>query len=167
MEMGCSVGSIVRPHVGNRSEFCTDGEMLLHPDQSVQAAIHAVFEHFAELGSARRVLQSCARNLSARPEPEIPIDLDLIESPPEFARRRRKFPMSSKTCPACASTSRSWTGMPHLRRMTAARGQRRNCVILSATEPSGIAAELAAAGALSVFYAHHSAKQCANPGVTA
>ena len=32
-----------------------DGEVLLHPDESVQAAIRAVFERFAEFGSARRV----------------------------------------------------------------------------------------------------------------
>jgi DNA invertase Pin-like site-specific DNA recombinase len=32
-----------------------DGEVLLHPDESVRAAIHAVFERFAEMGSARRV----------------------------------------------------------------------------------------------------------------
>ncbi len=32
-----------------------DGEVLLHPDEAVQAAIRAVFERFAELGSARRV----------------------------------------------------------------------------------------------------------------
>ncbi len=32
-----------------------DGEVLLHPDESVQAAIRAVFERFAEMGSARRV----------------------------------------------------------------------------------------------------------------
>ena len=32
-----------------------DGEVLLHPDESVIAAIRAVFERFAELGSARRV----------------------------------------------------------------------------------------------------------------
>jgi DNA invertase Pin-like site-specific DNA recombinase len=32
-----------------------DGEVLLHPDESVVAAIRAVFERFAELGSARRV----------------------------------------------------------------------------------------------------------------
>src|SRR6266700_3851020 len=32
-----------------------DGEVLLHPDESVQAAIHAVFDRFAEFGSARRV----------------------------------------------------------------------------------------------------------------
>lgn len=32
-----------------------DGEVLLHPDESVRAAIRAVFEHFTELGSARRV----------------------------------------------------------------------------------------------------------------
>ena len=32
-----------------------DGQVLLHPDESVRAAIHAVFERFAELGSARRV----------------------------------------------------------------------------------------------------------------
>src|ERR1700756_954701 len=32
-----------------------DGEVLLHPDESVQAAIHAVFGRFAEFGSARRV----------------------------------------------------------------------------------------------------------------
>lgn len=33
----------------------TDGEVLLHPDESVRAAIRAVFERFAEMGSARRV----------------------------------------------------------------------------------------------------------------
>jgi DNA invertase Pin-like site-specific DNA recombinase len=32
-----------------------DGEVLLHPDESVVAAIRAVFERFAEMGSARRV----------------------------------------------------------------------------------------------------------------
>jgi DNA invertase Pin-like site-specific DNA recombinase len=32
-----------------------DGEVLLHPDESVRAAIQAVFERFAEMGSARRV----------------------------------------------------------------------------------------------------------------
>ncbi|MCK1710469.1 recombinase family protein [Bradyrhizobium sp. 143] len=32
-----------------------DGEVLLHPDEAVQAAIHAVFDRFAEFGSARRV----------------------------------------------------------------------------------------------------------------
>jgi DNA invertase Pin-like site-specific DNA recombinase len=32
-----------------------DGEVLLHPDESVSAAIRAVFERFAEMGSARRV----------------------------------------------------------------------------------------------------------------
>ncbi|KPK36809.1 MAG: resolvase [Gammaproteobacteria bacterium SG8_47] len=32
-----------------------DGEILLHPDESVTAAIRAVFERFAEMGSARRV----------------------------------------------------------------------------------------------------------------
>jgi len=32
-----------------------DGEVLKHPDEAVQAAIRAVFERFAELGSARRV----------------------------------------------------------------------------------------------------------------
>jgi DNA invertase Pin-like site-specific DNA recombinase len=32
-----------------------DGEVLLHPDESVRGAIRAVFERFAELGSARRV----------------------------------------------------------------------------------------------------------------
>jgi DNA invertase Pin-like site-specific DNA recombinase len=31
------------------------GDVRLHPDESAQAAIHAVFERFAELGSARRV----------------------------------------------------------------------------------------------------------------
>ena len=33
----------------------SDGEVLKHPDESVQAAIRAVFERFAEMGSARRV----------------------------------------------------------------------------------------------------------------
>ena len=32
-----------------------DGEILLHPDESVRQAIRCVFERFAELGSARRV----------------------------------------------------------------------------------------------------------------
>lgn len=32
-----------------------DGEVLLHPDESVRAAIRVVFERFAEMGSARRV----------------------------------------------------------------------------------------------------------------
>jgi DNA invertase Pin-like site-specific DNA recombinase len=32
-----------------------DGEVLLHPDEAVVAAIRAVFERFAEFGSARRV----------------------------------------------------------------------------------------------------------------
>jgi DNA invertase Pin-like site-specific DNA recombinase len=32
-----------------------DGEVLLHPDQAVTGAIHAVFDRFAELGSARKV----------------------------------------------------------------------------------------------------------------
>jgi DNA invertase Pin-like site-specific DNA recombinase len=32
-----------------------DGEVLLHPDESVTAVIRAVFERFAEMGSARRV----------------------------------------------------------------------------------------------------------------
>ena len=32
-----------------------DGEVLLHPDESVRGAIRAVFERFAEMGSARRV----------------------------------------------------------------------------------------------------------------
>jgi DNA invertase Pin-like site-specific DNA recombinase len=32
-----------------------DGEVLLHPDESVREAIRAVFERFAEMGSARRV----------------------------------------------------------------------------------------------------------------
>ncbi|HXP02569.1 MAG TPA: recombinase family protein, partial [Stellaceae bacterium] len=41
-----------------------DGEVLLHPDESVTAAIRAVFEHFAEMGSARRVwLWFCSQGL--------------------------------------------------------------------------------------------------------
>ena len=32
-----------------------DGEVLLHPDAAVSAAVRAVFERFAEFGSARRV----------------------------------------------------------------------------------------------------------------
>jgi DNA invertase Pin-like site-specific DNA recombinase len=41
-----------------------DGEVLLHPDESVTAAIRAVFERFAEMGSARRVwLWSCSQDL--------------------------------------------------------------------------------------------------------
>jgi DNA invertase Pin-like site-specific DNA recombinase len=41
-----------------------DGEVLLHPDESVRAAIHAVFERFAEFGSARRVwLWFCSQGL--------------------------------------------------------------------------------------------------------
>lgn len=33
----------------------SDGEVLLHPDESVRAAIRTVFERFAEMGSSRRV----------------------------------------------------------------------------------------------------------------
>jgi DNA invertase Pin-like site-specific DNA recombinase len=41
-----------------------DGEVLLHPDESVRAAIRAVFERFAEMGSARRVwLWFCSQGL--------------------------------------------------------------------------------------------------------
>jgi DNA invertase Pin-like site-specific DNA recombinase len=41
-----------------------DGEVLLHPDESVTAAIRAVFERFAEMGSARRVwLWFCSQGL--------------------------------------------------------------------------------------------------------
>lgn len=41
-----------------------DGEVLLHPDESVSAAIRAVFERFAEMGSARRVwLWFCSQGL--------------------------------------------------------------------------------------------------------
>ena len=41
-----------------------DGEVLLHPDESVGAAIRAVFERFAEMGSARRVwLWFCSQGL--------------------------------------------------------------------------------------------------------
>ena len=32
-----------------------DGEVLFHPDEAVNAAIHTVFERFAEMGSARQV----------------------------------------------------------------------------------------------------------------
>jgi DNA invertase Pin-like site-specific DNA recombinase len=41
-----------------------DGEVLLHLDESVTAAIRAVFERFAEMGSARRVwLWFCSQGL--------------------------------------------------------------------------------------------------------
>jgi len=41
-----------------------DGEVLLHPDESVRGALRAVFERFAELGSARRVwLWFCSQGL--------------------------------------------------------------------------------------------------------
>src|ERR1019366_5068951 len=41
-----------------------DGEVLLHPDESVVAAIRAVFDRFAEMGSARRVwLWFCSQDL--------------------------------------------------------------------------------------------------------
>src|ERR1700676_2475274 len=41
-----------------------DGEVLLHPDESVVGAIRAVFERFAEMGSARRVwLWFCSQGL--------------------------------------------------------------------------------------------------------
>src|ERR1700757_4388209 len=33
----------------------TDGEVLLHPDEAVSGALRAVFERFAEMGSARQV----------------------------------------------------------------------------------------------------------------
>ena len=32
-----------------------DGEVLLHPDEAVVTAIRTIFDHFAEMGSARRV----------------------------------------------------------------------------------------------------------------
>ena len=59
----CSAASATRPRavsciVGCRWAWCAgeaDGEVLLHPDESVTAAIRAVFERFAEMGSARRV----------------------------------------------------------------------------------------------------------------
>jgi DNA invertase Pin-like site-specific DNA recombinase len=42
-----------------------DGEVLLHPDESVRQVIRCVFERFAELGSARRVwLWLCSEGLS-------------------------------------------------------------------------------------------------------
>jgi DNA invertase Pin-like site-specific DNA recombinase len=42
-----------------------DGEVLLHPDESVRQAIRCVFARFAELGSARRVwLWLCSEGLS-------------------------------------------------------------------------------------------------------
>ena len=41
-----------------------DGEVLLHPDESISAALRAVFERFAEMGSARRVwLWFCSQGL--------------------------------------------------------------------------------------------------------
>jgi DNA invertase Pin-like site-specific DNA recombinase len=41
-----------------------DGEVLLHPDESVVAALRAVFERFAEMGSARRVwLWFCSQGM--------------------------------------------------------------------------------------------------------
>ena len=41
-----------------------DGEVLLHPDESIVAAIRAVFDRFAEMGSARRVwLWFCSQDL--------------------------------------------------------------------------------------------------------
>src|ERR1700687_6000325 len=42
----------------------TDGEVLLHPDESIVAAIRTVFDRFAEMGSARRVwLWFCSQDL--------------------------------------------------------------------------------------------------------
>ncbi|WP_247494775.1 recombinase family protein [Bradyrhizobium sp. 164] len=38
-----------------------DGEVLLHPDESVQAAIHAVFDRFAEFGTTRVAVVPLAR----------------------------------------------------------------------------------------------------------
>jgi DNA invertase Pin-like site-specific DNA recombinase len=41
-----------------------DGEVLLHPDESVRGAVRSVFERFAELGSVRRVwLWFCSEGL--------------------------------------------------------------------------------------------------------
>ena len=41
-----------------------DGEVLLHPDESITAALRAVFDRFAEMGSARRVwLWFCSQGL--------------------------------------------------------------------------------------------------------
>src|SRR6201998_2233090 len=48
-------GELHRGIPGVRVRGDADGEVLLHPDESVQAAIHAVFDRFAEFGSARRV----------------------------------------------------------------------------------------------------------------
>ena len=57
-------GELDRALPGGLVQGEADGEVLLHPDESVRAAIHAVFERFAEFGSARRVwLWFCSQGL--------------------------------------------------------------------------------------------------------
>ena len=53
-----------------------DGEVLLHPDEAVSAAVRAVFERFAEFGSARRVwlwFRSEGLNFPTQRHPRAPI----------------------------------------------------------------------------------------------
>jgi len=53
-----------------------DGEVLLHPDEAVSAAVRAVFERFVEFGSARRVwlwFRSEALSFPAQPHARAPI----------------------------------------------------------------------------------------------
>jgi transposase len=54
-----------------------DGEVLLHPDEAVSAAVRAVFARFAEFGSARRVwlwFRSEGLNFPPQRHPRAPID---------------------------------------------------------------------------------------------
>ena len=53
-----------------------DGEVLLHPDEAVSAAVRAVFARFAEFGSARRVwlwFRGEALSFPTQPHPRAPI----------------------------------------------------------------------------------------------
>ena len=71
-----------------------DGEVLLHPDEAVSGAIRAVFERFAEFGSARRVwLWFRSEGLSFPPQPHAraPMRLgqpDLHGDPPRADQSR-------------------------------------------------------------------------------
>ena len=54
----------------------SDGEVLLHPDEAVSGAVRAVFERFAEFGSARRVwlwFRSEALSFPTQPHARAPI----------------------------------------------------------------------------------------------
>src|SRR5690242_11929587 len=62
----------------------SDGEVLLHPDEAVSGAIRAVFERFAEMGSARQVWLW-------------------------FRQQRLRFPLQSSTLPEMRWATPSYT----------------------------------------------------------